>query len=92
MNSAADATGVSVRCVFGATISKGPFKGDMYECGAVAVGDYYDPLYKCRRPVCRRHMAVVVRKAEKWKRAHTFRGFSPNPEPEPLTDINGCDV
>lgn len=67
-----------VRCVFGATLSKGPFKGEMYECGAAAIGDYYDPLYKCRRPVCKRHMLVVVRKADKWKRAHTFRSFSPN--------------
>lgn len=49
-------------CVFHATLSTGQFKGDSYVCGAPAVGDYYDPLYKCRRPVCKRHANVVNRR------------------------------
>ncbi len=62
-------------CVFGATISKGPFKGDMYDCGAPAVADYFDPLYRCRRPVCKRHINVVLRNDKKFKRDSTVQFF-----------------
>lgn len=54
-------------CVFHATLSSGVFKGDSYVCDAPAVGDYYDPLYKSRRPVCRLHAGVVNRRAAKLK-------------------------
>lgn len=53
------ATPPSGTCVFHATISSGSFKGESFVCGAPAVGDYYDRLYKCRRKVCKRHANVV---------------------------------
>jgi len=69
-----------VRCVFGATISSGVFKGESYECGAKAVGDYYDALYKCRRPVCKRHAKVIERGDAKRDRKSQLHYFAVNAE------------